>query len=210
MKVLIACEFSGTVRDAFIANGHDAMSCDFLPTEKPGPHYQGDVMDILYSEHWDLMIAHPSCQYLSYAGNGYLNEERYGDKAKERKLKRESALDFFMTLYNAPIKKVCIENPKGYPMKFIKPSQIIQPYFFGNEHKKTTCLWLRGLPKLVHLQIDDLFGQRTHTEIPKPIYVDKSGKPRYFTDAISGKSNGAHLRSVTFPGIAKAMADQWQ
>lgn len=210
MKVLIACEFSGTVRDAFIAKGHDAMSCDFLATEKPGPHYQGDVMDILYSEHWDLMVAHPSCQYLSNAGNDYLNEDKYGEKAKERKREREKALQFFMELYNAPIKRICIENPMGYAHRFIKCSQIINPYYFGDPHKKRTCLWLRGLPKLVHLPCDDLFGTKTHTEEPQPIYIDKSGKKRYFTDAMRGSgAERQHKRSVTFNGIAEAMANQW-
>lgn len=206
MKVLVACEFSGTVRDAFIANGHDAMSCDLLPTESLGPHYQGDIFDILYSENWDLMVAHPSCQYLSWAGIGYFNVDRWGDKAIERARKREDALKFFMELYNAPIKRICIENPKGYAGNFIKPSQTIHPYYFGEEHKKTTCLWLKGLPLLKHFKTDDLFDKRTHSEEPKPLSIDSTGKKRYFTDS---KTRNPHERSRFWPLVAKAMADQW-
>jgi hypothetical protein len=209
MKVLIACEFSGVVRDAFIAKGHDAMSCDFLPTERPGPHYQGDIFDILYSEHFDMMIAHPSCQYLTWAGIGYFNIERYGARAIERHKKREEALSFFMELYNAPIAKICIENPRGYAGNFIKPTQTIHPYWFGEEHKKLTCLWLKNLKPLQHFKETDLFAQRTWSDEPQPIYVDKSGKARYFTDAMPRKADRAHKRSVTFQGIANAMAEQW-
>ena len=129
MKVLIACEYSGIVRDAFIAKGHDAISCDLLPTESPGPHYQGDIFDII-DESFDLMIAFPPCTYLTYAGNAWFNVEKYGQKAIERHEKRLLALDFFMKLFNSPIKKIAIENPVGYAnTKFRKPDQVIQPYF---------------------------------------------------------------------------------
>lgn len=200
MKVLIACEYSGTVRDAFIARGHDAISCDLLPTDNHGPHYQGDVFDII-NNGFDLMIAHPPCTFLSYAGNGWLNEEKWGEKAKKRKIDREEGLEFFMRLWRAPIKKIALENPRGYQMKFIKPSQIIHPYFFGDEHKKTTCLWLNNLPKLIHIKENDFFDKKTYTKEPAPIYIDSSGKKRYFTEAmrvLPGEQRWKN-RSKTFP-----------
>ena len=211
MKVLVACEYSGTVRDAFIAAGHDAMSCDLLPTESAGPHYQGDVMDII-KDGWDLLIGHPPCTYLSFAGEGYFNVERYGKKALRRWDKRIAAMRFFMKLYAAPIKHICLENPKGFPMSaFRKPDQIIQPYFFGDSHIKTTCLWLKNTPPLYYQK--DLFNmEETIIAKPEPIYIDKSGKARHFTDAIGGyHGEGASFkkRSKTFQGIADAMAKQW-
>lgn len=160
---------------------------------------------------WDMMIAFPPCTYLSYAGNGYLNIDNYGEKAINRHNKRLDGFNFFMMLWNAPIKKICIENPKGYIMTYMKQSQIIQPYYFGDEQKKTTCLWLKNLPELLHSKEKTLFDVKTHASIPKPIYIDKSGKKRYFTDSISGKKKDTSLlRSKTFPGIAKAMAAQWK
>lgn len=217
MRILVACEFSGVVRDAFIAKGHDAMSCDYLPTERPGPHYQGDVFDILYSEHWDMMIAHPSCQYLSHAGIGYFNIDRWGDKAIERHRLRDLSAKFFLDLYNAPISKVCIENPVGYMNSFFrKPDQIINPYFWGDAQIKPTCLWLKCLPRLIHIREDDLFNTRTHVEKPQPLAITirkpsknyKGGelKKRHFVDAYS---RDPHIRSITFQGIADAMANQW-
>ena len=203
MKVLIACEFSGIVRDAFIAQGHDAMSCDLLPTEKPGPHYQGDIFDII-NEGWDMMVAHPPCTYLSYAGIKYWNR-------KGREEKRQAAINFFMNLYNSAIPRIAIENPVGYPNTiFRKPDQIIKPYYFGESEQKNICLWLKGLPKLIHIKEADWFADKTHVEKPKPKYIDKSGRPRYFTDSISNWSkNAKHERSRFFPGIAAAMAEQW-
>ena len=210
MKILIACEFSGIVREAFKAKGHDVWSCDLLPSEQPGQHIQGDVLEIL-DNGWDMMIAHPSCQYLSNAGVGYFNVERYGNKAIERWRKRIDALEFFMAFVNAPIEKVCIENPVGFANSaYRKADQIIHPYYFGDPHKKRTCLWLKNLPKLQYKLEDDLFGKQTATNEPKPIFIDKSGKARYFTDAIVSFGNNANKqRSVTFRGIAQAMADQW-
>lgn len=216
MKVLIGCEYSGIVRDAFLAKGHNATSCDLLPTESPGPHYQGDIFDII-DETFDLMIAFPPCTYLTNAGIGWFNIERYGEKAIKRRENRETALGFFIKLYNSPIKKVALENPVGYAnTKFRKPDQVIQPYFFGDNHKKGTCLWLKGLPKLYHTKIDNLFYQKTHIPEPQPLSIQyrkpskyyKGGeeKKRYFTDAYT---RNAHIRSKTFPGIAQAMADQW-
>lgn len=204
----MACEYSGIVRDAFAARGHDAWSCDLLPTERLGNHIHGDVTKVL-GDGWDLMVAHPPCTYLSYAGNGWLDETKYGNKATERIALRDDALKFFMSLLNAPIEKICVENPRGYPMKFVKPSQIVHPYYFGDSDKKTTCFWLKNLPKLVHIDGDDLFDKNTHADEPKPIFTDKSGKKRYFTDSLSPGPNRWKIRSKTFQGIANAMASQW-
>jgi hypothetical protein len=223
MRVLVACEFSGRVRDAFARRGHDAWSCDILPSETPGNHILGDALQVL-GDGWDLLIAHPPCTYLSNAGIGFFNVEKYGAKAVERMAKRQDAMDFFMKLYNAPIDRVCVENPVGYPNSFFrKPDQVIHPYFFGERHLKRTCLWLRNLPPLWFWMEDDLFGTRTATEYPEPLHVHerkpgrhyKGGevKKRYFTDAkaiVNGtKINASHERSRTFPAIAEAMAAQW-
>ena len=212
MKILVACEYSGIVRDAFAALGHEAWSCDLLPTEKPGPHLQGDIRLFLGEcqannyKQWDLMIAHPPCTYLSYAANGYWN-------MPGRAAKRLDALDFFLTLWNAPIDKICLENPLGCADAIIeKHTQIINPYYFGEPHLKRTCLWLKNLPKLIHRKDNDLFGIATHVGKPEPIYTDKSGKKRYFTDAANGahgEGNSFKKRSKTFESIAAAMADQW-
>jgi len=191
MKVLIACEYSGIVRDAFAAKGHDAWSCDILPTESPGNHYQGDVLEHL-DKGWDLMIAHPPCTYLSNAGarflypKGKLNEDRYklGLKAKE----------FFIALYNAPINKICVENPISSKIFALpKYSQIIQPYEYGHPIQKRTCLWLKNLSQL---KPTDIIFKRQSTKIPGN-WFNKGGKDR--------QKN----RSKFFQGIANAMADQW-
>ena len=203
MRVLIACEFSGLVRDAFRAHGHDAWSCDLLPTEREGPHIQGDVSPLLRKP-WDIVIAHPPCTFLSYAAKKYWDRPGRAEK-------REAALSFFMECYNANAPRVCVENPVGLPNTvFRKPDQVIQPFFFHERQRKTTCLWLRGLHPLDSRKTDELFGPATHLPPPEPIYVDrKSGKRRYFTDAISGGKYGGHKRSRTFQGIADAMAEQW-
>ena len=191
MKVLIACEYSGIVRDAFAAKGHNAWSCDILPTESPGNYYQGDVLEHL-DKGWDLMIAHPPCTYLSNAGarflypKGKLNEDRYnlGLKAKE----------FFMALYNAPINKICVENPISSKIFALpKYSQIIQPYEYGHPIQKRTCLWLKNLSQL---KPTDIIFKRQSTKIPGN-WFNKGGKDR--------QKN----RSKFFQGIANAMADQW-
>jgi hypothetical protein len=202
MRVLVACEYSGIVRDAFIARGHDAMSCDLLDTERPGPHYVGDVRDVLY-DGWDLMIAHPPCTYLSYAGTRHWN-------TPGRISKRLDALEFFRLLWEAPIDKICLENPKGCASPVIaKYSQEIQPYYFGDSNIKTTWLWLKNLPLLVHVNgEDDLFDNNTHALKPVPVYVDRGGKARHFTEAMKGPDR-AKDRAKTFQGIADAMADQW-
>jgi hypothetical protein len=203
VKVLIACECSGRVRDAFIALGHDAISCDLKPTEIPGPHYQGSVFDII-NDGFDLMIAHPPCTYLSYAGTAHWNDPGRCEK-------RLQALDFFRRLYEAPISKICIENPKGCASPTIaKYSQEIQPFYFGDSAYKTTWLWLKNLPPLNHVSTPDLFSAETHVPVPEPIFIDKSGKKRHFTESFSGTSKETQSnRARTFIGIAKAMAEKW-
>jgi len=202
MKVLIACEFSGIVRDAFLAHGHDAVSCDLLPTERPGPHIQGDVLEHL-GDGWDLMIAHPPCKYLSRAG------ARFWNQAGRRKKQRE-AMAFFMELWNAMIPRTCIENPVGYPWTaFRRPDQTIDPYMFGDPVRKRTCLWLRSLPPLT--DNTGLFpaGKTRPCQPPKPVFVDSNGKARHFVDSVSNTPDRAKIRSRTFQGIASAMAEQW-
>lgn len=210
MKVLVACEFSGTVREAFRALGHNAWSCDLLPTEIPGQHIQGDVLKVL-NQGWDLMIAHPPCEYLTYAANRVWNQPG-------RAQKRRKAAMFFYDLYSAPIPHIAVENPVGWMNTvFRKPDQIIHPYFFGDRQLKKTCLWLKGLQPLWFWKEDDLFGRQTITEYPEPLYVHerkpsknyKGGeiKKRYFVDHKGSLDNLE--RSRTFPAIARAMAEQW-
>jgi hypothetical protein len=200
MKVLIACEYSGAVRDAFIARGHDAMSCDLLPTDVPGPHYKGDVFDVI-DDGWDLMIAHPPCTYLTVSGNRWMKPE-YADRFPTRQQDRLDAIEFFMKLYEAPIAKVAVENPVGIMSKvFRKPDQYIHPYQFGDPHSKKTGLWLKGLKPL------------EHTELVEPeFYIGKDGRrdPMWHFESL-GMSPLERMkhRSKTFPGIAKAMAEQW-
>lgn len=180
MKVLVACEYSGRVRDAFIALGHDSMSCDILPTEQPGPHYQGDVRDVL-GNGWDLMIAHPPCTHLAVSGARW-----FKDKAKEQ----AEAIEFFMQLAHANVPRVCIENPVCIMSRlWRKPDQIVQPWQYGHGETKATCLWLRGLPKLTPTNIVEGREHRVHRMPPGP---DRWKE-----------------RSRTFVGIAWAMASQW-
>lgn len=188
MKILIACEFSGIVRDAFIRNGHDAWSCDLLPTERPGPHFQEDVLEIL-DNGWDMMIAHPPCTYISNMSNCRINEPG-------RKELREKGYEFFMKFTQTNIPLIAIENPRGLPERRWRPAdQIIQPYYFGHPMSKATCLWLKGLPKLVP------------TNIVKP--ERKFDGKRYRTWVDTMESHIAKKRSITFQGIADAMANQW-
>lgn len=190
MRVLVACEYSGTVRDAFLALGHNAMSCDLLPTDSPGPHYQGDVRDIL-GNGWDLMIAHPPCTHLAVSGAKWFDQ---------KKSQQEEALDFVRLLLAAPIPRIALENPVSIISSRIrKPDQIIQPYEHGHEATKTTCLWLKGLPPLVP---SNIVGKGAR-------HVTKSGKslPEWYN--LPPSADRWKLRSATFPGIAKAMADQW-
>ena len=195
MKVLIACESSGTVRDAFIRAGHDAMSCDMLPTERPGPHYQGDVRDVLY-EHWDMLIGHPPCTYLSVSGMHWTTRGLRDPQLTE------DALAFARLLMDAPIARIAIENPVSIISSRIrKPDQIIQPYQFGHDASKKTCLWLKGLPPL------------RPTAFVDPRIVD--GKPRWANQTDSGQNklppskDRWRMRSKTYQGIADAMAAQW-
>ena len=195
MKVLVACEYSGTVRDAFIAAGHDAMSCDLLPTDVPGPHYQGDVTDIL-GDGWDLMVAHPPCTYLSVSGMHWTTRGLRDPKLTE------DALAFVRLLMDAPIPRIAIENPVSVISSRIrKPDQIIQPHEYGHDASKKTCLWLKGLPLLVPTQ---------HVE-PRIV----NGKKRWGNQCDSGQNKLGpsddrwKIRSETFTGIAQAMAAQW-
>ena len=180
MKVLVACEYSGVVRDAFAAKGHYAMSCDLLPSETPGPHYQGDIRDILFNT-WDLMIAHPPCTHLSVSGARW-----FKDKLPEQ----AEALDFVRLLLEAPIARIALENPISIISSRIrKPDQIIQPWQYGHGETKATCLWLKGLPPLVPTDVVEGREARVHKMPPSP---DRWKE-----------------RSRTFTGIAAAMADQW-
>ena len=191
MRILIACEYSGIVRDAFLAKGHDAWSCDILPTESPGPHYQCDVLTIL-DKNWDMMIAHPPCTHLSSSG-----AKHFPQKIKDGRQK--AALNFVKRLFECVIPKIAIENPVGIISTIIrKPDQIIQPWQFGDMAQKTTCLWLHNLPKLTPTKIVDK-GE---------FYISPSGKklPKWYCD---GGKDRQKNRSKTFPGIARAMADQW-
>jgi site-specific DNA-cytosine methylase len=188
MRVLIACEFSGIVRDAYRARGHDAWSCDLLPSERPGPHLQCDVKDAIYSgdywhhAQWDLMIAFPPCTHLAVSGARW-----FKDKLPEQ----ESAILFVQNLMEAyPCKRIAIENPIGIlSTRIRKPDQIIQPWQFGHGETKATCLWLKNLPKLVPTNIVEGRHARVHREPPGP--------------------DRWKARSRTLQGIAAAMADQW-
>jgi len=195
MRVLVACEYSGAVRDAFIDNGHDAMSCDLLPTDAPGPHYQGDVRDIL-GNGWDLMVAHPPCTYLCSSGL------HWNKRTPGRQEKTEESIEFVRMLMESPIPKIAIENPIGcISTRIRKPDQTIQPWQFGHDASKSTCLWLKNLPLLLT------------TKIFPPRIVN--GKKRWGNQTDSGQNKLApsddrwKIRSETYSGIAKAMADQW-
>lgn len=202
MRVLVACEFSGIVRDAFAARGHDAWSCDLLPTERPGNHIQGDVLEVL-DQGWDLMIGHPPCTYISFAGTAWWNQ------TGRWKLRLEG-LDFFGRLWDAPIEKICLENPKSCASPVIaKYTQEIQPFHFGDSAYKTTWLWLKNLPPLVHMRRETLFEMQTAVEPPEPIYIGKNGKKFHHTDAFAATADRAKKRAKFWPGIARAMAEQW-
>jgi hypothetical protein len=217
MKILIACEYSGAARDAFIASGHDAMSCDLLPTDVAGPHYQGDVADII-NDGWDMMIAHPPCTYLSVSGMHWTARGLRDPKLTE------DALDFVRLLLNAPIERIALENPISVISSRIrKPDQIINPWQFGHDASKKTCLWLKNLPALVP------------TDIVKPRWIccglalsegvgkygcancngAKAARPRWANQTGSGQNrlppseDRWKIRSATYAGIAQAMADQW-
>lgn len=180
MRVLVACEFSGTVRDAFIARGHDAMSCDLLPSERPGPHYQGDVRNVL-ADGWDIMIAHPPCTHLAVSGARWWSEKR---------LAQIEALAFVRVLMSADIPRIAVENPVSLIGSVIRPpDQVIQPWMFGHGEMKTTCLWLKNLSILRPTQIVAGREQRTWR--------------------LAQSATRWMERSRTYPGIAEAMAAQW-
>ena len=195
MKVLEACEYSGTVRDSFIKRGHDAISCDLLPTDKPGPHYQGDVLDII-NDGFDLMIAHPPCTYLSVSGMHWTTRGLRDPQLTE------DALDFVRVLLNADIPMIALENPVSVISSRIrKPDQIIHPWMFGHDASKKTCLWLKNLPPL------------ESTEVVQPRVIN--GKNRWGNQTDSGQNklppskDRWKIRSETYIGIAEAMAEQW-
>jgi site-specific DNA-cytosine methylase len=195
MRILVACEYSGRVRDAFVALGHDAWSCDLLETEVLGNHYRGDVRDMLEQE-WDLLIAHPPCTYLSVSGMHWTTRGLRDPKLTE------DALDFVRLLMDAPVPRIAIENPVSVISSRIrKPDQIINPYQFGEDASKKTCLWLKGLPLLIP------------TEIIAPRII--GGKKRWGNQCDSGQNNLGpsedrwKVRSRTYEGIAKAFAAQW-
>ena len=180
MKVLVACEYSGRVRDAFAARGHYALSCDLLPTEVPGNHYKGPVEDLL-NQHWDLMICHPPCTHLAVSGARWF---------KDKQTEQAAALDFVRLLLNAPVERIALENPVSIISSRIrKPDQIIQPWQFGHGETKATCLWLKNLPKLVPTNVVDGRENKVHRMSPGP---DRWKE-----------------RSRTYQGIANAMAEQW-
>lgn len=180
MRVLVACEFSGVVRDAFVAKGHDAWSCDLLPTESHGNHLQCDARDVI-NDGWDLMVAHPPCTHLASSGARW-----FKDKQKEQ----EDALEFIRMLLLAPIKKIALENPIGIiSTRIRKPDQIVQPWMFGHGETKATCLWLKNLPPLTPTNVVSGRKARIHRMPPS--------KDRW------------KKRSITYSGIAKAMASQW-
>lgn len=180
LRVLVACEYSGTVRDAFIARGHDAMSCDLLPTERPGPHYEGNVFDVI-GDGWDLMIAHPPCTHLATSGARWF---------KHKQVEQVQALDFVRHLLAAPISRIALENPRSIiSSRICAATQTIQPWQFGHGEQKATCLWLKNLLPLVPTNIVSGREQRIHRLAPGP--------------------DRWRERSRTFQGIADAMADQW-
>jgi hypothetical protein len=206
VKILVACEFSGVVRDAFLRRGHDAVSCDILPTESAGPHLQRDVRDIIGQMSWDLMIAHPPCTYLTNAGVRWLYK---GGKGSEPDLgrwdKMRAAADFFESLRTADIQRIAVENPimHRHARELIgaDPSQTVQPWMFGHAETKATCLWLKGLPLLIP----------TNTLTPD-LHRYPAGRGNGFEPRVHHASPGPERwkeRSRTLQGIADAMAEQW-
>ncbi len=182
MRVLVACEFSGIVRDAFRARGHDAWSCDLLPSEQPGPHLQEDVFDVLRTSWmvWDMLVAHPPCTYLCRAGDRW-----YANSAK-----RQQAVQFVQALAAQPVPHIAIENPRGALSRlWRRPDQVIQPWMFGHGETKATCLWLKNLPPLMATSVSTGREPRVHYMAPGPERWKE--------------------RSRTLQGIAEAMADQW-
>jgi hypothetical protein len=221
MKVLVGCEESQAVCLAFREAGHEAFSCDLKPCSGGHPewHLQMDVFEAIKLKNWDMAIFFPDCTYLTCSAEWAYKEPPYHQKVKpgtlvgaERRLARERAVEFFLKLYNCDIPKIAIENPVGVMSKrFRKPNQIIQPNFFMNDASKATCLWLKNLPKLFHAKQKDLFNDKI-THLKGRIV---NGKERWENQTDGGQNklspsdNRAELRSKTYPGIARAMSEQW-
>jgi hypothetical protein len=192
MRVLIACEYSGTVRDAYIKQGHDAMSCDLLPTDSVGPHYQGNVFDVI-NDGWDLMIAHPPCTYLSVSGMHWTTRGLRDPQLTE------DALEFVRQLLNAPINKIAIENPVSVISSRIrKPDQIVQPWWFGDDASKKTCLWLKNLPHLTPTNM-----------LPGDSKTRRANQTETGQNKLPPSKDRWKIRSKTYQGIADAMSQQW-
>jgi hypothetical protein len=216
MRVLVACEYSGKVRDAFLKAGHYAMSCDLLPSDSinSGDHYQGDVTDIL-DQGWDLMVAHPPCTYLSVSGMHWTTRGLRDPQLTE------DALDFVRTLLDAPIKRIALENPVSIISSRIrKPDQVVQPWMFGHDASKKTCLWLKNLPPLMPTRMVEPRMVCCGSDITDKYGCpncngDKVAKPRWGNQTDSGQNKLGpsedrwKVRSETYSGIAQAMAEQW-
>lgn len=192
MRVLVACEYSGRVRDSFIACGHDALSCDLLPTESQGPHYRGDVRDVIGAG-WDLMIAHPPCTYLAVSGMHWTTRGLRDPKLTE------DALDFVRLLLDAPIQRIALKNPVSVISSRIrKPDQVVQPWWFGEDASKKTCLWLKNLPPLVPTN-----------KLPGDEKTRRANQTASGQNKLAPSPDRWKERSRTYQGIADAMADQW-
>lgn len=211
MRILVACEESQAVTIAFRNKGHDAYSCDIQECSGGHPewHIQDDILNVIGPK-WDIMIAFPPCTHLANAGGVWFEQKRNDGR-------QQSGIDFFMKMINAPIGKICVENPVGImSTKYRKPDQIIQPFYFGDNTRKATHLWLKGLPKLIYHKEDNLFGEKTAVQPQGPIStMVRKGKYRtgtirnmYWQDFVPKKDRGK-IKSKTFPGIAHAMAEQW-
>jgi hypothetical protein len=206
MKILIACEESQAVCKAFRAKGHEAYSCDTQDCSggQPAWHIKGDVLEQLDKD-WDMMIAFPPCTHLAVSGAAWFEQKRKDGR-------QQQGIDFFMEFANSNIPKTAIENPIGIMSKiYKKPTQIIQPYYFGDSFSKKTCLWLKNLHPLVHFEQDELLGKKSHVDKGEQTKF-KSGKsmPKWYADAFKlPPKERAKIRSKTFPGIANAMAEQW-
>jgi hypothetical protein len=205
MRVLIGCECSGVVRDAFIAKGHDAWSCDLVPTDKPGPHYTDDIRAVINfgPKNWDLAIFHPPCTYLLRAGYHWCNRpdrDVHPLKGEPRRKAMKEASKLFQFLLNAPIPRICLENPVPISHANLPPyTQLIQPWMFGHGETKATCLWLKNLPPLIPT-----------VSVEPDLFMPEGPKERENRIHKMGPSpERSKLRSVTYSGIAKAMADQW-
>lgn len=201
MNILIACEYSGIVRDAFTKKGHFAVSCDLLPTEIAGPHHLGDIKEIMYRQRWDMIIAFPPCTHLSAAGAPSW-------KQKQLDGRQQQAIDFFMLFVNNSCERISIENPTGIMSRiYRKPDQIINPFQFGEPFKKRTCLWLKGLPLLIPTNIVKAEYHFTSNSTQGGLL--KNGTRKKSELPIFKAWDSAKERSKTFKGIANAMANQW-